>query len=34
MGGRIWHEPGFPTGARFCFTLPAASSRQGAALPA
>jgi signal transduction histidine kinase len=33
MGGRIWHEPRFPTGARFCFTLPAASSRQGAALP-
>ncbi len=24
MGGRIWYEPGFPTGARFCFTLPAA----------
>ena len=29
MGGRIWYEPGFPTGARFCFTLPAAESRQG-----
>ena len=26
MGGRIWYEPGFPTGARFCFTLPAASA--------
>jgi signal transduction histidine kinase len=26
MGGRIWYEPGFPTGARFCFTLPAAQS--------
>jgi signal transduction histidine kinase len=26
MGGRIWYEPGFPTGARFCFTLPAARS--------
>ncbi|MBM3695613.1 MAG: HAMP domain-containing histidine kinase [Actinobacteria bacterium] len=24
MGGRIWYEPGFPAGARFCFTLPAA----------
>lgn len=24
MGGRIWYEPGFPIGARFCFTLPAA----------
>jgi signal transduction histidine kinase len=24
MGGRIWYEPGFPTGARFCFSLPAA----------
>jgi len=24
MGGQIWYEPGFPTGARFCFTLPAA----------
>jgi signal transduction histidine kinase len=23
MGGRIWYEPGFPVGARFCFTLPA-----------
>ena len=33
MGGRIWYEPGFPTGARFCFTLPAASSRQGAPAP-
>jgi signal transduction histidine kinase len=29
MGGRIWYEPGFPTGARFCFTLPAAQARQG-----
>lgn len=26
MGGRIWYEPGFPVGARFCFTLPAAGS--------
>ena len=26
MGGRIWYEPGFPVGARFCFTLPAAKS--------
>lgn len=24
-GGRIWYEPGFPVGARFCFTLPAAA---------
>ncbi len=23
MGGTIWYEPGFPVGARFCFTLPA-----------
>lgn len=34
MGGRIWYEPGFPTGARFCFTLPAAESRQAVAVPA
>jgi len=34
MGGRIWYEPGFPTGARFCFTLPAAESRQKAPVPA
>lgn len=26
MGGRIWYEPGFPTGARFCFSLPAAQA--------
>jgi signal transduction histidine kinase len=26
MGGRIWYESGFPVGARFCFTLPAAVS--------
>jgi signal transduction histidine kinase len=25
MGGRIWYEPGFPVGARFCFSLPAAA---------
>jgi signal transduction histidine kinase len=25
MGGRIWYENGFPVGARFCFTLPAAA---------
>lgn len=24
MGGRIWYEPGFPVGTRFCFTLPRA----------
>jgi signal transduction histidine kinase len=30
MGGRIWYEPGFPTGARFCFTLPAAAPRPAA----
>ena len=24
MGGRVWYEPGFPVGARFCFTLPIA----------
>ena len=23
MGGKVWYEPGFPVGARFCFTLPA-----------
>ncbi|MDX1690663.1 MAG: HAMP domain-containing sensor histidine kinase [Acidimicrobiia bacterium] len=23
MGGSIWYEPGFPVGARFCFSLPA-----------
>ena len=34
MGGRIWYEPGFPTGARFCFTLPAAQSPLAAAVPA
>ncbi|MFH1329113.1 MAG: HAMP domain-containing sensor histidine kinase [Actinomycetota bacterium] len=34
MGGRIWYEPGFPTGTRFCFTLPAASSRQDARVAA
>lgn len=27
MGGRIWYEPGFPVGARFCFTLPAAEEQ-------
>ncbi len=27
MEGRIWYEPGFPVGARFCFTLPAAADR-------
>jgi len=32
MGGRIWYEPGFPTGARFCFTLPAAA-RAGVPVP-
>ena len=34
MGGRIWYEPGFPTGARFCFTLPAAGARRTAPVPA
>jgi signal transduction histidine kinase len=34
MGGRIWYEPGFPTGARFCFTLPSAASRSTAVAPA
>jgi signal transduction histidine kinase len=33
MGGRIWYEPGFPTGARFCFTLPAAAP-SGVPVPA
>jgi signal transduction histidine kinase len=27
MNGRIWYEQGFPVGARFCFTLPAAAER-------
>jgi signal transduction histidine kinase len=27
MGGRIWYEPGFPVGARFCFSLPASSAQ-------
>jgi signal transduction histidine kinase len=22
MGGEVWYEPGFPVGARFCFSLP------------
>ena len=26
MGGRIWYEPGFPVGARFSFSMPAAAS--------
>jgi signal transduction histidine kinase len=26
MQGRIWYEPGFPVGARFCFTLPSAAA--------
>lgn len=30
MGGRIWYEPGFPVGARFCFTLPAAQAAPAA----
>ena len=24
MGGRVWYEPAFPVGARFCFSLPVA----------
>jgi len=27
MGGRIWYEPGFPVGARFCFSLPRAEDK-------
>lgn len=34
MGGRIWYEPGFPVGARFCFTLPAAGGTAAAAATA
>lgn len=30
MNGRIWYEPGFPVGARFCFSLPAAAARAAA----
>jgi signal transduction histidine kinase len=26
MGGEVWYEPGFPIGARFCFTLPAGTA--------
>jgi signal transduction histidine kinase len=26
MGGKVWYEPGFPIGARFCFTLPAGTA--------
>ena len=29
MGGRIWYEPGFPIGARFCFTLPVGTRHSG-----
>jgi signal transduction histidine kinase len=29
MGGRIWYEPGFPVGARFCFTLPIGIQQEG-----
>jgi signal transduction histidine kinase len=32
MGGRIWYEPGFPTGARFCFSLPASRATARAAV--
>ena len=31
MGGRIWYEPGFPVGARFCFTLPIGKQQQDTA---
>ncbi len=34
MGGRIWYEPGFPVGARFCFTLPTAQEKPGTATAA
>jgi signal transduction histidine kinase len=34
MGGRIWYEPGFPVGARFCFTLPRAAADAQNAEPA
>ena len=30
MNGRIWYEAGFPVGARFCFSLPAAKERSAA----
>jgi signal transduction histidine kinase len=30
MGGDVWYEPGFPVGARFCFTLPAGSAQSQA----
>jgi signal transduction histidine kinase len=31
MGGRIWYEPGFPVGARFCFTLPIGEEQESTA---
>lgn len=34
MGGDVWYEPGFPVGARFCFTLPAGSGQPAARDPA
>ena len=34
MDGRLWYEPGFPVGARFCFTLPAAKEEPSAGIVA
>ncbi len=28
MGGDVWYEPRFPTGSRFCFTVPAVSLQE------
>ncbi|MCB2223521.1 MAG: HAMP domain-containing histidine kinase [Actinobacteria bacterium] len=33
MGGEVWYEPGFPVGARFCFSLPAGAADSAAAEP-
>lgn len=31
MGGEVWYEPGFPVGARFCFSLPVGDPAEAAA---
>ncbi len=34
MGGDVWYEPRFPTGARFCFTIPVRGPEPGGPPPA